>query len=406
MTPAAAGLADSSQTPSPAGAAAPLPPLSTVGRLERLRARLSDAGVGAAVFADACNVRWLTGFTGSSGTVVVTAAAESTPAGASKAAAESAGGAAGAAMLVTDARYAEQAPAELAAAGCLDGIEVVIAGSAVAAAADRLGGVLRLGLETTVSWGEQRRWHEAVDADLVPLTDAVEELRAVKDAAELARMSAAALIADRALDEVRPRLRPGETELGIQRALDDAMRRLGATGPAYETIVASGPNSALPHARPTRRRLAAGDLLVIDVGAEVDGYRSDMTRTFALGAPAPRAAAMIDVATRSQAAGVAAVRPGVEAAEIDRVCRSVIAEAGMGDAFVHGTGHGVGLRIHELPRLGRGSTAILRPGNVVTVEPGVYVPGVGGVRVEDLVAVTEHGCRPLTRHPKDPPVIL
>jgi len=385
--------------PSPATAALSLPPLRVDGRLGRLRDRLADAGVDAAVISEPANVRWLTGFTGSNGTVVLLGTGET--------------------LLVTDSRYAEQAPAQLAEAGCSDQVEVVVARNATDAVAGRLDGVSRLGLEDSVAWAEQIRWSEAVEAgnsgtgnsgtrntETVPLTEAVEGLRAVKDPAELARMQAAARIADGALAAVEPMLRPGVTEAEIQQALDDAIRAAGASGPAYDTIVASGPNSALPHARPTGRELQAGDLVVVDAGAEVDGYRSDMTRSFVLGDPGERAAAMLEVVGRSQSAGVAAVRPGVEASEIDGACRSVIDEAGMGEAFVHGSGHGVGLDVHELPRVVSGSTAVLEPGNVLTVEPGVYFPGVGGARVEDLLVVTGDGCRPLTLHPKAPVVPL
>lgn len=380
------------------GPLAALPPLSVVGRLERLRSQLAGQDMEAAVITSLANIRWLTGFTGSNGVLVVGLAADDRPA-----------------TLVTDGRYARQAPAELAEAGCSDRVEVVIARSAEAAAAERFGSVARLGLEETSSWALQRRWDDAFEAELLPISGAVEDLRTVKDAAELARIQAAADIADQALADIRPRLRPGEAERSLRDALDDSMRRAGAAGPAFDTIVASGPNSALPHARPGDRRLQAGDLVVIDLGAEVDGYRSDMTRTFLLGRqlppdgppPAdpdppsdPDPSAMLELVTRSQAAGVAAVRPGVAASEIDAACRSVIDEAGLGDAFVHSTGHGVGLDIHELPRIDARSTAVLQPGNVITIEPGVYVPGVGGVRVEDLVVVTDDGCRPLTRHPK------
>ena len=377
-----AGSADS-----PVPATAPsFPPLRVDGRLGRLRHRLAEEDVDAAVISQPANVRWLTGFTGSNGTVVVLGSGET--------------------LLVTDSRYAEQAPAQLAEAGCLDEVEVVVARRAAHTAAERLGAVTRLGLEDSVAWAEQIRWSEAVDASTVPLTEAVEGLRAVKDPAELTRMQAAARIADGALAAAEPMLRPGVTEAEIQQTLDDAIRASGASGPAYETIVASGPNSALPHARPTDRKLQAGDLVVVDVGAEVDGYRSDMTRSFVLGDPDEQVEAMLEVVGRSQSAGVEAVRPGVEASEIDGACRSVIDEAGMGEAFVHGSGHGVGLDIHELPRVGSGSTAVLEPGNVLTVEPGVYFPGVGGARVEDLLVVTADGRRPLTLHPKAPVVPL
>ena len=361
-----------------------LPPLRVDGRLGRLRDRLADSGADAAVIVEPANVRWLTGFTGSNGTVVVLDSGET--------------------LLVTDSRYAEQAPAQLAEAGCSHEVEVVVARRAAHAAAERLEGVARLGLEDSVAWGEQIRWREAVGAAMVPLAEAVEELRAVKDPAELARMQAAAGIADGALAAAEPMLRPGVTEAQLQRALDDAIRAGGSSGPAYDTIVASGPNSALPHARPTEREFQAGDLVIVDVGATVDGYRSDMTRSFVLGHPDEQAEAMLELVGRSQSAGVGAVCPGVEAGDIDGACRSIIEEAGMGDAFVHGSGHGVGLDVHELPRVTAGSRAVLEPGNVLTVEPGVYFPGVGGARVEDLLVVTDDGCRPLTHHPKTPVV--
>ena len=362
-----------------------LPPLRTEGRLTQLRERLLRDGVDAAVITEPANVRWLTGFTGSNGTVVVG------PAGT---------------LLVTDARYAEQAPGQLDQAGCSGEVEVVVARSVPGATADRLEGVATLGLEDSIDWRRQLGFLEAVDAEVVPLTEVVEGLRAVKDSAELARVEAAARITDAALAAVLPMLRPGTTEVEIQLSIDDGLRRAGASGPAYDTIVASGPNSSLPHASPTSRELVSGDLVVIDAGATVDGYHSDMTRTFVLGEPSEQAATMLDAVTRSQEAGVATVRPGIEAREVDRACRSVIDDADMGEAFVHGTGHGVGLHIHELPRIASGSCTVLRPGHVLTVEPGVYFPGFGGARVEDLVVVTEDGCRALTRHPKEPVIQL
>ena len=193
------------------------------------------------MFTDLTNIRWLTGFTGSNGVLVVGLDADDRPA-----------------ALVTDGRYARQAPVELAEAGCSDRVEVMIARSAEAAAAERFGSVARLGLEATSSWALQRRWDDALEAELLPITDAVEHLRAVKDAAELARIQLAAEIADQALADIRSRLRPGETERSLRDALDDSMRRAGAAGPAFDTIVASGPNSALPHARPSDRRLQTG----------------------------------------------------------------------------------------------------------------------------------------------------
>ena len=378
--------AASAPEPATADSLGRLPPLRAEGRLGRLRDLLADSSVDAVVISEPANVRWLTGFTGSNGTVVVLGSGD--------------------ALLVTDGRYAEQAPAQLAEAGTSDDVEVVVARKVAQAVAARLDAVSRLGLEDSVAWREQIGWNEAVDAETTPLTEAVEGLRAVKDPAELARMQAAAAVADEALAATEAMLRPGVTEVQVQQHLDDAIRAAGASGPAYDTIVASGPNSALPHARPTERRLRAGDLVIIDVGATVDGYRSDMTRSFVLGGPDEQAEAMLEVVGRSQSAGVEAVRPGANAGDIDGACRSVIEEAGMGEAFVHGSGHGVGLDIHELPRVVSGSTAVLEPGNVLTIEPGVYFPGVGGARVEDLLVVTGDGCRQLTLYPKAPVVPL
>jgi Xaa-Pro aminopeptidase len=184
--------------------------------------------------------------------------------------------------------------------------------------------------------------------------------------------------------------------------LDTTMRRLGAAGVSFETIVASGPNGARPHHRPADRTIVEGDLVVIDFGALVDGYHSDMTRTFSVGEASATQRRMLDVVAEAQAAGVAAVVEGVAASEVDAACRRVIAEAGWEDAFSHGTGHGVGLLIHEDPRVGRQSTAMLTAGHVVTVEPGVYLPDHGGVRIEDTVLVTADGCRTLTLAPKAP----
>jgi Xaa-Pro aminopeptidase len=179
------------------------------------------------------------------------------------------------------------------------------------------------------------------------------------------------------------------------------MRRRGASGNSFDPIVASGPNAAKPHARPTARRVEPEELVVIDFGCIVDGYCSDMTRTVSVGDPGDDARRLWDVVRESQWAGRDAVRAGADCAAVDRACRDVIASAGWGDAFVHGTGHGVGLEIHEAPRVAASARDTLEPGSVVTVEPGVYLPGVGGVRIEDTVVVTPGGSDPLTAFPKE-----
>lgn len=362
---------------------ASLPPMSVAGRVDKLRAVMVDRELDAFVVSDLSSLRWLTGFAGSNGAAVVTADAFT---------------------LVTDGRYATQAPEQLADAGC--SASVVLDRWLVTGAVAALGSAARVALEAdVVTWSLLQRWEdEASDAvELVPTTRVLTELRAVKDDAELARIAKAAQIVDGVLAGVKEQLVPGVTERQIGQALDDGIRASGASGPGYETIVGSGPNAALPHARPTDRVMETGDLVVIDVGGLVDGYRSDMTRTFVIGGPEAADETAIEIhnlVTEAQAAGVATVRPGIEAREVDEACRSIIRDAGHGDHFGHGTGHGVGLDIHELPSVHATDTAILQPGHVLTVEPGVYLPGIGGVRVEDLVVVTETGCRPLTLSPK------
>ncbi len=356
----------------------PLPPLRVDGRLDRVRGAVEAAEAEALIVSDLHNIRWCCGFTGSHGVLVVRS---------------------GDATLLTDTRYAAQGPEQLAESGAA--VDVTVTATVVATAAELVGDLARVALEADhVSWADHRRWSAEVEADLIATENLIAELRGVKDAAELARMQRAARIVDECLGEATPLLVEGISEQELARFLDDGMRSRGATGPAYETIVAGGENAARPHARPGTRRFVDGDLVVVDAGALVDGYCSDMTRTFAIGSPDDRAVTIHELVTRAQAAGVAAVRPGIEVGEIDKVCRDLITEEGFGAEFGHGTGHGVGLDIHELPAVRAGNTAILQPGHVITVEPGIYLPGFGGVRVEDMVVVTDDGCRPLTRHPK------
>jgi Xaa-Pro aminopeptidase len=255
-----------------------------------------------------------------------------------------------------------------------------------------------------VTWSEQRRLAGELRPELVPSDGLVDRLRIVKDDGEIARVEAAAAIATAALASVGGLLweRPTEAEFGL--ALDTEMRRLGAAGPSFETIVASGPNGAKPHHRPSGRTIEAGELVVLDFGAKVDGYCSDMTRTACLGEPTAEQQRLLDVVTEAQAAGVAAVREGRTCREVDAACRDLITANGWGERFSHGTGHGVGLEIHEDPRLSWAAPedATLAARSVVTVEPGVYLAGVGGVRIEDSVVVTRDACRSLTHAPKDP----
>ena len=363
-----------------------LDPMAVGDRLHRLRRRLTPDG--SLLVTSLTNIRYLTGFTGSAGMLFLLP--DTT-------------------ILLTDGRYESQAQEQLAAAGAPVSVSVAPAAGqrevATAIAAEH--GVRTLDLEAAhISWARQRAlaadWFAGIE--LQPTVGLVEELRAVKDQAEILRLAEAARIADAALEATRPRLADGLPEAEFGRLLDFEMRELGAVGPSFETIVASGPNGAKPHHRPGSRTIGRSEPIVLDFGALVDGYCSDMTRTVwvdRLDDPELRRA--YDVVLESQAAGVAAVRAGVTCVDVDRACRDVIADAGWADRFVHGTGHGVGLDIHEAPSVSSASTDTLVVGNVVTVEPGVYLPGLGGIRIEDTVVVTEDGCRPLTSTPKDRP---
>jgi Xaa-Pro aminopeptidase len=362
---------------------AALTPMDVAGRSGRLLAAMDSAKVPALLVTDLTNIRYLTGFTGSAALLLVSSDGL---------------------LFVTDGRYGQQAEAQLGAAGVDARIEVEnLKQRDVVAAGLAHAGATKLGLEAdAVTWAAQRTYDTTwfPQAELLATTGLVGGLRIVKDPGEIDRLAAAAAIADAALAEVRSRLvdQPTEVEFGLE--LDTAMRRLGADDVSFETIVASGPNGARPHHRPSSRTIVEGDLVVIDFGALVDGYHSDMTRTVAVGELSETQQRMYDVVLESQAAGVAAVAAGVAAKAVDAACRAVIDGAGWGHAFLHGTGHGVGLDIHEDPRVGQSSAATLADRNVVTVEPGVYLPEHGGVRIEDTVVVTPDGCQPITLTPK------
>lgn len=360
-----------------------LPPLLVTGRVQSLRQLMDDAKIDALLVSAPTNVRYLTGFSGSAGLVVVTESEM---------------------VLVTDGRYTEQAANQLAGSAAHSRLEITSTQQREVVTA-AVGKALRVGLEADhITWSTQRRYAEEWFAtqEIVPTSGLVERLRRAKDEAELARMELAAAIADAALAEQRPRLLEGPSEAEFALELDSIMRRLGASGTSFETIVASGPNGAMPHARPSDRRLTEGDLVVLDFGCIVDGYCSDMTRTVAIGDIDATRQRMLDVVIAANAAGIAAVRSGVDARAVDLAARSVIVDAGWGDAFSHGTGHGVGLDIHEAPRVAGSSADTLWDGDVVTVEPGVYLPEYGGVRMEDSVVVTPDGCRTLTHSTKSP----
>lgn len=359
-----------------------LEPMHQAARIETVRARLADAGCDALVVTKLENIRWLTGFTGSAAIVVVRDDAL---------------------FFTTDGRYGEQSEHQLAQAGVAARRTVAGGEGQKEAIVAALAGVGRIGLEAEdISWARQRRWAtEWFDgAELVATEGLVDALRIVKEPGEVARIEAACAVADAALAQIRHRLAERPTERDFALELDFAMRRLGAQGTSFDTIVAAGPNGAMAHHEPGDTTIAEGDLVVLDFGALVDGYCSDMTRTIMVGDASTTQQRMLDVVAESQAAGVAAVAPGASTGDVDKVCRDIIDGYGWGEAFMHSTGHGVGLEIHEQPPVAANSDVRLDVGAVVTVEPGVYLPEHGGVRIEDTVVVTDDGCRVLTRAPK------
>jgi Xaa-Pro aminopeptidase len=362
---------------------APLAPLEVAPRLGRLRARLREAGVDALVVTKLANVRYLTGFTGSAATLLVTADD---------------------ALFVTDGRYTQRSHEELGAAGADARIEIGLTASAQRAllveAAGRGG---RVGLEEhTVTWAQQREYAGAFDgSEVVPAGSLVEDLRRVKDAGEVDRVRRACAIADDAFQALLPRLAEGITEQAFALELEVAMRERGASGNSFDPIIASGPNGAKPHHMPSDRVIERNELVVCDFGCIVDGYCSDMTRTVSVGDPGPDARHVYEVVLASQQAGRARVAADVRCADVDKASRDVIAEAGWADAFSHSTGHGVGLEIHEAPRVASTADDTLLLCDVVTVEPGVYLAGVGGVRIEDTLVVDANGGETLTLTPKD-----
>jgi Xaa-Pro aminopeptidase len=326
------------------------------------------------------NIRYLTGFTGDNAQLLITPAGQT---------------------LFTDPRYTIQASEE-----CTCPVKIHAKGPLDQAVADivRRRKLKRIGFEASrITYDVYLRLKQALPlgSALKPMAGVVEKLRMIKSDAEIARIRRSVLTNSRALEKTVPLMRAGATEAGIACELEYHMRLLGGEKAAFETIVAAGERSALPHARPTSRKLASDELLLIDMGTCQDGYMSDMTRMFFLGRPDKRVTEMYRAVHEAQLAAVDAVRPGATSAQVDRKARRVLELAGYGKAFVHSTGHGLGLEIHESPRLGRLDKTRLEAGMVITIEPGAYVRGFGGIRIEDTVLVTKNGCEVLTPTSKE-----
>lgn len=346
----------------------------------KIRNLITSAGAEALVITDPFNMRYLSGFSGGEGALFL---------------------AEGMRILITDSRYTEAAGRESSFtvveenrqhtrmqifAECLDQCKASTVGyedqSLRCAEFDRMRAELP----------EQLKW--------VPLKGQVDQTRRIKSAEEIELIAKAEAIGDAAFLEILKILQPGMTELEAAAELEYQMRKAGAGGFSFDTIMASGKNSSMPHAVPSEKKLEEGDFITMDFGCSWQGYCSDMTRTVVLGEADEKQREIYRVVLEAQEAALSVIRPGLTGAEVDKVARDLITEAGYGDCFGHGLGHSVGLYIHEEPRLSPSGLEVLECGMLETVEPGIYVPGFGGVRIEDLVVVTEDGCRNLTFSPK------
>jgi len=348
-------------------------------RRERLAGALAARQADALLVPAGPNVRYLSGFTGDNGALLLDG---------------------GQAILFTDPRFAIQAEQQVS---CKVRICKGPLSDGVATALGRLAGA-RIGYDPgRMTCAEFRKLESRLPmkASLEPLPGVVEEMRTIKSAAEMELIRRSVEINSRAFEAAVKRVRPGMTERDLAAEIEYRMRRLGADKPSFDTIVAAGRRSALPHAEPTGARLGSGDLVVVDMGAFCAGYASDMTRMLFLGAPGARVKRAYSAVLEAQLAAIDRVRAGVTAHQVDAAARRVLRGHGLDRAFVHSTGHGLGLEIHEPPRLGKRDKTILRPGMAVTVEPGVYLEGWGGIRIEDTVEVTETGCTILTPTSKE-----
>lgn len=339
---------------------------------------MQEQGLDALLISKRTNIRYFSGFAGSAGVLVITATQRKN---------------------FVDFRYMEQA-----AKTAPDFEAVRSRGNPMDAAVDFLQqqGCCKIGFENEVmTVAEFGRLTAKVSAEKwVPVQ--LDEFRVVKTAAEIEKIAKASAIADSALDNILPLFRPGVTEQMLAAALEYEMRKQGSERTSFETILASGPRSALPHGVASSRTIEAGDFVVIDFGAVYEGYHSDVTRTVCIGKASQRQREIYDIVLSAQLAGLAVIHPGILCREVDRIARAVIDSAGFGAYFGHGLGHSVGLEIHENPRLSpTAGESTLKPGMAITVEPGIYLPEWGGVRIEDLVVVTESGCRILSHTSKD-----
>lgn len=350
-------------------------------RLQKLRQQFEPLGLDALVVSQPENRRYLSGFTGSDGTLFITHQQ---------------------AILITDFRYVEQSAREAPQFTVVETPPEALPRRLNDLASEE--GAQRVGFEShRVAVADHRDWAEAAGSyRLVPTKELVEDMRAVKDEQELKIIKRAVALADAAMAHIREVIAPGMAEKDVAWELESYVRTRGGEAVAFDLIVASGPNGAMPHAGASGDVIQPGQPIVVDVGARVDGYHSDLTRTLYLGEPDGRFQELYELVLRAQLAAEEGMRPGMACHKADALAREVIAEAGYGKYFGHGLGHGVGLAVHEKPLLRSVSYEVLRPGNTFTVEPGIYILGWGGVRIEDVLVITDEGVEVLSRADKDP----
>lgn len=347
-------------------------------RIEKVLALMNDQGLDACLLIGMDNIYYLSGFRGSEGSLLITR---------------------GDVLLITDFRYITHAQETT------QGIKIVETRGSKNILKDvcETYGLRKIGFDSLhASYFVYRKWSETMpDVELVPLDNVIEEIRKNKDPDEIDAIVRAVDVATRAFTEVFNGIRPGQTEREVANNLDYTMRRLGAQYPSFPTIVASGPRAALPHAEPTDRVIQKGDMIIIDFGAHVNGYCSDETCTISVGDVNGILRDIYEIVKDAKKQALDAIKPGMLIKELDGVVRGYIEKAGYGEFYRHGTGHGVGIAVHEAPAINSGAEGSFEEGMVVTIEPGIYIPNLGGVRLEDMVLITAGSPRVLTRIRKD-----
>ncbi|MEH7354147.1 Xaa-Pro peptidase family protein [Neobacillus drentensis] len=347
-------------------------------KIERLRSDFSHHGIDGILITSPFNRRYISNFTGTAGVVLISHDK---------------------ALFITDFRYIEQASSQC------QGFEIVKFSSSIPEEVARLAkelGIQKLGFEEDyLTYSSFKIYEKEIEAELVPISGVVEKLRLIKTDAEINILKVAADIADAAFKYILDFIRPGKTELEVSNELEFFMRRAGATSSSFNTIVASGYRSALPHGVASDKKIEAGDLVTLDFGAYYNGYVSDITRTVAVGEPDVKLKEIYNIVLEAQLRGMDGIKPGITGKEADALTRNYITEKGYGEYFGHSTGHGIGLEVHEGPSLSIKSDTILETGMVVTCEPGIYIPGLGGVRIEDDTLITKDHNQALTHSTKE-----